>query len=555
MKTTLLFLMVILMAQILGAQQNPRPMPLHRDAAWMYEKAIQHPDQEFFSGVRPFTSRDFSRSGVTGDLSRFSPDSTRKFSTRSIIQISGKTWKLNANPLLDLSYTNDLYINSQYYGLPVKGAIGIDLSLELGADWHLGYRRLQSFADGGYSDYIQITKPRLSAQSFLYSDAFFITANPGEGMNLHNNNNRSFYESRFIESWISWTPHKYFQIMAGQGKHFFGEGYRSLTLSDNAYNYPYLRTSTSFWKIKYTHLLAAPDNVMMLDNGTVRTTRKFMAVQSLEMKLSRRLYASLTESVIWERTQTGGNKTWDLNYLNPVVFYHPINYSLNSMGNALLALGLKYKIRNSITAYGQFILDDFNFEGLRTGNGFFQNKVAGQLGVKAFDLFNLKGLIVLAELNMIRPYTYSNRQPGISYSHQAQALAHPAGANLFEPVLILNYMRNGATVEIKNTFLVSGNDTYYSHYGADILKDESRVNPYSYGNVYLQGLRRHSLRSEIRLAKIIHQPTMLTGEVIMGTIVQPGFQHVTTLSYRPKQILFVGFGIRCQLYNFYRDRI
>lgn len=489
---------------------------------------------------------------VSADTNRFSANPEKKFSSRSLLQYGKKDWKLTINPLFDLTYDSEnFWYSSLGAMIPGKASGGLDIGLEVGDNIHLGYRRMQTVASSGYS--IILVR---GAVQYINSNAYLRTL-PGEGLDLYLNKSYWYYnyQSRFTESWVSWTPHKFVQIMAGQGKHFFGEGYRSLALSDNAYNYPYLRLTTTFWKIKYTNLFAAPENLFFMDNGNIRPSRKSIAVQSLEMKLSRRWFLTLLESVVWERTQTGGNKTWDLNYLNPAVFYHPINYSLNSMGNALLALGLKYKVSNNITAYGQFILDDFNFEGLRTGNGFFQNKVAGQIGMKAFDLFNLKGFIVLAELNMIRPYTYSNRQAGINYSHQAQALAHPSGANILEPLLILNYMHKGWTLELKTIYAISGKDNLYTHNGSDIMKDESWVNPYSYGNVFLQGIRVNSFRNELRIAKIIHQPSMLSAEFILGTIISKDSYYYNTPNWGVDQRVFVGLGIRCQLYNFYRDRI
>lgn len=552
MKTIQLILVILFLCGIAFAQQSPQPVPLHRDAAWIYEKSAQNLDNEFLSGVRPFTLRELDHLKVSADTNRFSANPEKKFSSRSFLQFGKKDWKLTINPLIDLSFNSDFYFGDD---IPVKGSGGLDFALSVGENIHLGYRRMQSFATVDYSQLLVISRPGLPPNQFFATDYYYLRSLPGEGLDLHLNNWSREYQSRFTESWVSWAPHKFIQIMAGQGKHFFGEGYRSLALSDNAYNYPYLRLTTTFWKIKYTNLFAAPENILLMDNGQLRPSRKSIAVQSLEMKLSRRWFLTLLESVVWERTQTGGNKTWDLNYLNPAVFYHPVNYSLNSMGNALLALGVKYKVSNSITTYGQFILDDFNFDGLRTGNGFFQNKVAGQIGMKAFDLLNVKGLIILAELNMIRPYTYSNRQPGINYSHQAQALAHPSGANLLEPLLILNYMHKGWTLELKTIYTISGKDNFYTHYGSDIMKDESRVNPYSYGNVFLQGIRKNVFRNELRVAKIIHQPSMLSAEFILGTIISNESRYYNAPYWGNPQRVFVGLGIRCQLYNFYRDRI
>ena len=43
---------------------------------------------------------------------------------------------------------------------------------------------------------------------------------------------------------IAYRPNKIFTFLGGYGKNFFGEGYRSLLLSDNASNYPFLKLET-----------------------------------------------------------------------------------------------------------------------------------------------------------------------------------------------------------------------------------------------------------------------------------------------------------------------
>ena len=43
----------------------------------------------------------------------------------------------------------------------------------------------------------------------------------------------------------------------GHGKHFIGDGYRSMLLSDNAFNYPYLKITTDVWKVRYVNLFSS----------------------------------------------------------------------------------------------------------------------------------------------------------------------------------------------------------------------------------------------------------------------------------------------------------
>ena len=64
--------------------------------------------------------------------------------------------------------------------------------------------------------------------------------------------------------YISFMPHRAVNLQFGTGKHFIGEGYRSLLLSDNSFNYPYLR-ATSRWfkdKVQYTNIFASLGEIL-----------------------------------------------------------------------------------------------------------------------------------------------------------------------------------------------------------------------------------------------------------------------------------------------------
>ena len=55
------------------------------------------------------------------------------------------------------------------------------------------------------------------------------------------------------EAYISYTPNKTFNFQFGNGKNFIGDGYRSLLLSDVASPSPFLKLTTTFWKLRYTN--------------------------------------------------------------------------------------------------------------------------------------------------------------------------------------------------------------------------------------------------------------------------------------------------------------
>ncbi|HIA37350.1 MAG TPA: hypothetical protein EYN89_11620 [Flavobacteriales bacterium] len=60
---------------------------------------------------------------------------------------------------------------------------------------------------------------------------------------------------------ISLNLTKFMNVQFGTGKNFIGDGYRSLAISDNAFNYPYLKVTTTFWKFRYTNLFTSFQNL------------------------------------------------------------------------------------------------------------------------------------------------------------------------------------------------------------------------------------------------------------------------------------------------------
>ena len=90
---------------------------------------------------------------------------------------------------------------------------------------------------------------------------------------------KNFKEDGFdypvAEAYLSYTPNKFFNFQFGNGKNFIGDGYRSFFLSDVASPYPFLKISTSFWKIKYTNLWMWMDDVR---EGVQQMTAQFKKI-------------------------------------------------------------------------------------------------------------------------------------------------------------------------------------------------------------------------------------------------------------------------------------
>lgn len=193
--------------------------------------------------------------------------------------------------------------------------------------------------------------------------------------------------------YLSYSPNSHFNFAAGRGKNFFGDGYRSLLLSDVANNYEYFKITSTIWKLKYINLFT---NLKTENNPISKSPKQFNKYASthyLSWNATKRINISFFESIVWQsRDSNNANLGYDVNYLNPVIFYRPTEYALGSGDNALIGASFKVKLMKQLQVYGQLIIDEFLLKEMKAQSGWWANKQGVQLGVKTYSLFKLPNL-------------------------------------------------------------------------------------------------------------------------------------------------------------------
>ncbi len=307
---------------------------------------------------------------------------------------------------------------------------------------------------------------------------------------------------------------KYFTLEAGMGKHFWGDGYRSLFLSDHAYNYPYLKLTTNVWNLKLVNLFTNFKDMSGVSSSRwTDMNNKYGAFHYLSWDISKRVTLGFFESIIWEAKDTAGNRGFDFSYLNPVIFLRPVEFSRGSPDNSLLGVSLRVKVGKRTSLYGQLLIDDMLFSEVKKGiwhrlqrlshpddstltSGFWTNKQAWQIGVKSYDMFGLQHFSGLLEFNFVRPYTYAHRRVIQNYGHYNEPLAHPAGANFWETSAFVWYSYKRWFFEGHFNYIVTGLDSANSDFGQDIYKpvwdvyeaETGNIPVQQYGNEIAQGI-------------------------------------------------------------------
>lgn len=364
--------------------------------------------------------------------------------------------------------------------------------------------------------------------------------------------NETDYDYPLATGYLSYSVDETFNFQLGHGKNFLGDGYRSLFLSDVASPSPFFKVNTTFWKLKYTNTWMSLRDVRQEATVDGAFTTKYMATHYLSYNITKRLNIGLFESVIWDNSN---NRGFDVNFLNPIIFYRAIEFSTGPRsGNALVGLSSKYKFSDNFVGYGQMIIDEFSSGDIFGGEKSWKNKLGFQLGAKYFRPFNIENLYLQFEYNQVRPYTFSHNTIILNYGHNNQSMAHLWGANFKEFIAIARYEKNrlfgSAKVIVgeRGFDFNDGEDNF--NYGGDIFRDE-RDRPADTGIEIGQGNTTTVFHGELQAGYLINPSTNL--KVYASLIYRDFNPEVNTATEFKDSTTWFNFGIRTDIFNWYND--
>lgn len=339
---------------------------------------------------------------------------------------------------------------------------------------------------------------------------------------------------------LSYTPSKYLNFQLGYGKNFIGNGYRSLLLSDFAFNYPYFKVTASLGKVQYSVMWAQfQDLYETIYDDETPFPKKYGVFHYLDWKVNKRLNLGLFENVMWE--PRGGE--WS--YAVPVLFLHSAQYNNGSPDKLLVGLNGSYKLSDQVLAYAQVSVNEFTLKEVFGGNGYWANKFGGQLGIRAFNLFKIPDLNITVEHNSVRPYTYSASKRIKNYGHYNEPLAHPFGANFRESLAIVNYSFKRWQLQLQGTLANYGLDQDGLNYGKNIFLDyTSRID--DYGVKIGHGLKTDFFYANSSLAYVLNPKNNLRIEAAYTYRQEKNDQFTNRDG-------FVTIGLRASFRNLYKD--
>lgn len=347
-----------------------------------------------------------------------------------------RPFRLSINPILNLNYQKDvldtsgnkIYTNTR--GLWVKGEIGKKFHFES------SFFENQSF----FPQYIKSTV-----------NASGVVSGQGRWKEFR----KTGYDYAMACGVMSLDINNTINVRAGHGKIKIGNGYRSLLLSDNAFNFPYAQINLSFLnnKIKYSQTYAL---LMNLTAGGTKTPpyterifqKKPASFQYLSIAPNKFIEVGFFNGMIWNKSDSNNRTCLGWQYANPVIFSNLGFYGFDSSVNLLSGINFQFKLFRKIGVFGQLMYDGKNPAEERMGY---------QSGIKWFDAFTIKNLYIHSEFNSVTSTAYRNPYAGQGYNHYNESLAYPIGGPVMEVVGIISYRYKRLNVMGKyNTWKRSG---------------------------------------------------------------------------------------------------
>ncbi len=469
----------------------------------------------------------------------------RKLWNENMVEIQGDGYWFSLNPIFDLQVGKSNPSVSQYTYINTRG-----IQLQGGLGRQVTFTTTIFESQGRFADYFNQYSESIKAYG-ADSDQGDPAVIPGIG--IAKRFKKDAYDMSMAEAYITYTPSKIFTFQTGYGRNFIGDGYRSLITTDGVSPYPFFKINTSFWKIKYTNTYMFLKDIRQEAIAERTYATKYMANHYLSWNATKRLNIGLFESVIWANTNGRG---FDMSFFNPIVFYRSVEFASSAKtGNALLGLTYKYKWNNQFNFYGQFLLDEFSLEEVKKANGSWKNKYGYQMGVKYFNAFNVKNLLLQVEYNHVRPYVYSHSDPLTNYGHANQNVGHQWGGNFREAILIARYQQGRYFADAKLTYGIRGldfntaEDTF--NYGGNIYLNYNEARPFDNKVRIGQGNKTTIVIADVQAGYLINPQTNMK---LFGSFIYRNFDPTKeTLTTFKQSSTWFSLGLRCDIFNWYFD--
>jgi hypothetical protein len=477
-------------------------------------------------------------------------------------------WTVQENaPVPDsvASYTEIPFKHTDDSYFRVSPRLNVGLFNQAGSQQNTGLTSLGGFGIGaGYKNKVYLNLDGVigytNPPTYLESINDSLNIVPGFGYFERSGSRPSGYDFAQWTGALAFKPSKQFELFLGRGRHFIGEGYRSMFLSDYTSNYNYLKADVNVWRIKYSVLYTQMDQAGNYPSKTYPIDKKYSTMHYLSLNVTKWWSVGAFEAVVWEAEDSVVNRSFDINYANPLIFFRPVEFSMGSSDNSLLGFSSTLRPFKGVTLYGQILLDEFlfgewsaPFRSRLTGDstlqtGYWANKQSYQLGVKLLEPLGINNASFVAEFNAVRPFTYGHSNATQSYTNANQPLAHPLGSNFIEWVQITTWQPGKFNFGLFTTYSRKGFTNNIAVMGDDVLisNTERDLGQREYGNFMMQGRRVDVANVRLNAGyELVSQWNLRLDATI--------HYRLERSALKTNEMVFFGLGLTTALWNDYRN--
>jgi hypothetical protein len=360
-------------------------LPINHELWQEKERVIQRNMIPVFTCLKPVPDKlyfsDFLSDTIPNSISAQKKESWlyRKLFKEDLIYVNKDELQFRINPLLDLNLGKEkgssdlLYRNTR--GIRIEGNTS----------------QIITFSSAFYEN--QAVFPAFIEQKIHDNSVV-----PGQGLpKVFGKKGKDF---AWAEGNLSAKPLKNLILEMGYGKRFFGDGYRSLLLSDYSFVYPYVGyrwCDGNLFMASEVHSYIIPESPLIINSKRFpgkTATLHFLGYQFGHWQIS------LAETNMYANPDSSGKFHWQAEFFNPL----PLINSLAGRGNSMFGLNVRCIPTALLQLYGQFLMDEYDWNHPGKWQSV-KNKTGIQLGVKWFEAFTLSHFYIQAEYNEVRPYT------------------------------------------------------------------------------------------------------------------------------------------------------
>lgn len=417
---------IVLLHGVSIAQE--RNYPLNGDVHNRIERIVANDSIRTFTSLRPLRMSVTPVSDVLKDTTIVYYDFQEVVFTEHLLRYRGKDFFFSIDPLFNFEVGWDLSdktLRNRFWN-NTRGAI---LQADLGdkvsiASW---IYENQGFYMDYLDNYIRDHGELRQGQTPTYYFRIFGVV-PGQGRAKEF---RDFgHDFSSAGGYVSISPIESVNLQFGHFKQFIGSGYRSMLLSDMAFNYPQLRVSWDILpNLRYQYTWAWMNELRRLSEFSTpeaQFLRKVGTMGALAWTPNPKWEISLFEGTIWQTFSTEGPLKIDPWLYSPLMFTSLAINGMDGQHNVWVGLNAQYRFSKKGRVYGQLMLDDIA-----------SRKLGTQLGAAYYDL--IPGLVLQTELNHASSNTFRSDVSIRSISHYNEPLAHPWGQGFTEGMLHARY--------------------------------------------------------------------------------------------------------------------